>query len=390
MSDLDRLREIHRHARGTARPVSLLDRARGVKAKVVASIEATRRYGDRARDAAGVPLWKQFVRQLRVTSKHGFSNDEFYKFRLYEDRNVARAGYFFRGGFGAEVRELVTEALSADSSGLDDKLKFYVACRENGVSTADVVSSFSSGNVVWYHGEGRLPERDLFAKPTRGEGGQGIELWAYHDGTYQSEGGDAFTAEALVAHLAERSASADYLLQPRLRNHPDLARISSGGLSTVRVVTAMESPDGEPQVLVTALRMALSSSTVDNFGEGGLAAPVDPETGILGLAIKKNLADAALDFAVHPATGHLIEGTLVPLWDEVVALARQAHRSFPHLLVVGWDIAVTTEGVVVVEGNSKPGSNLSQQPGARPLGLTPLPGIYLRALGRRAEAVRSV
>ncbi len=272
--------------------------------------------------------------------------------------------------------------MNVDPASLDDKLGFFAVCKKNGIDTIDVVASFANGDVVWYSRDARPPARDLFAKPAQGVGGHGIEFWTHEGGVYTSQEGVELTAEVLVDHLAALSESTDYLLQPRLRNHPALAVLSSGGLCTVRVVTAMEGPRSEPEVLVTVLRMAASSSTVDNFGEGGLAAPVDPATGVLGPAVKKALAEAAVDFTVHPTTGHPIEGSRVPLWDEVTALARRAHQAFPHLLVVGWDIAVTTEGVVVVEGNSRPGSNLSQQPGARPLGLTSLPGIYLRALQR--------
>ena len=383
-SDLDRLLELYRDLFGAVDDDpsrSATAKARKVASDVKQAVLATRRYGKAVREIADVPLWKQLAGQLAVKARHGIEPTVFYMFRLYADENRARAGSFFRGIVDARMRDVVMESLGADSSRLDDKLKFFATCRANGVGTVDVVASFAGGDVVW-HGTGRqLPARDLFAKPAQGVGGHGIEVWTYDGSLYTSEG-RRLTADALIDHLAERSKTADYVLQPRLRNHPDLAALSSGGLCTVRVVTAMETPLSEPEVLVAVLRMAASSATIDNFGDGGLAAPVDPATGVLGPAVKKDLAEAAVDFAVHPATGHPIAGARVPLWGEVIALARHAHRAFADLLVVGWDVAVTTEGVVVVEGNSKPGSNLSQQPGARPLGLTSLPGIYLRALER--------
>ena len=385
MTDLDRFLELYERTFDPVdRPPSRSARARKVASHLKQTLQATRRYGGTVRDVAGVPVPKQLAGQLAMRARYGLGPDSFYRYRLYEARHRRDAKGYLRGVVDARMRDLVLAQLGADTSALDDKAKFFHVCRESGVPTIEVLASFAGGRVTWHSADGRLPARDLFTKPAQADGGEGVQLWTCESGTYATEGDGPLTADALVGRLAEWSRSSDWLVQPRLRDHPDLARLSSGGLCTVRVVTAMEGPESGPDVLVTVLRMAASSTTVDNFGEGGLAAPVDPATGVLGPAVRKDIAEAAVDVSVHPATGHRIEGARVPHWDEVLALARRAHRAFPGLLVIGWDIAVTTEGVVVVEGNAKPGSNLSQQPGSRPLGLTALPGIYLRALQSRA------
>ena len=98
------------------------------------------------------------------------------------------------------------------------------------------------------------------------------------------------------------------------------------------------------------------------------------------MAVRKPLEFAARDYATHPVTGGAIPGFRVPQWDEVLALALRSHRAFAEALIVGWDIAVTTDGVVMVEANSSPGVRLGQQPGHRPLGTTAFARAYLSAL----------
>jgi hypothetical protein len=61
------------------------------------------------------------------------------------------------------------------------------------------------------------------------------------------------------------------------------------------------------------------------------------------------------------------------MWDAVLALAISAHRVFSQFPSVGWDVAITSDGPVLMEGNYDWGVNLVQQPGERPLGATAYP-----------------
>jgi glutathione synthase/RimK-type ligase-like ATP-grasp enzyme len=94
---------------------------------------------------------------------------------------------------------------------------------------------------------------------------------------------------------------------------------------------------------------------VDNMHRGGLAAPVEIGTGVLGVASGYATAGSAGRHTHHPVSGGAIEGRRLPMWEQARELACQAHRAFPPRLLVGWDIAVTPTGPVLVEGNEQPG-----------------------------------
>ncbi|SLN52463.1 hypothetical protein ROA7450_02634 [Roseovarius albus] len=43
----------------------------------------------------------------------------------------------------------------------------------------------------------------------------------------------------------------------------------------------------------------------------------------------------------------------MPFWTETVAMCLQAAKSFPNVRSIAWDVAVTEEGPLIVEGNTQ-------------------------------------
>jgi hypothetical protein len=147
--------------------------------------------------------------------------------------------------------------------------------------------------------------------------------------------------------------------------------------STVRVVTA-RTPAGAIRVLVCSCRLSVGARPIDNFGAGGLAAPVDVATGRLGPAVSK--ASLTRIFR-HPDTGEAIVGSLLPFWEEVLALATRTHASFPRIPFVGWDVAILNGGPLLVEGNPVWCVELVQMAHRKPLADTHFPDYFLHWLG---------
>jgi hypothetical protein len=116
--------------------------------------------------------------------------------------------------------------------------------------------------------------------------------------------------------------------------------------------------------------MPTAGAAADNFAAGGIACPVDLATGCLGAAVRKKLRLAHFDIHQHPDTGAQIAGRTLPCWREAVDLALVAHTQFSEFPSIGWDIAITTNGPVLVEGNYNWDVVLTQQAGWRALGDT--------------------
>ena len=154
---------------------------------------------------------------------------------------------------------------------------------------------------------------------------------------------------------------------PQWRFDADIRR-NNGALATVRVVTC-RTETGSIEATDAAFRMAIgTNNTVDNFHAGGIAAPVDMQTGELGAASNMGLRPGVGWCRVHPNTGAAIEGRKLPLWPELIDLACRAHAAFPERIVVGWDIGILQDGPAIVEGNIKPDLDIHQRVARKPLG----------------------
>lgn len=345
---------------------------------------ATRAYGPEVVRLWGVPLAHQLRQQLRLALWLGFDAEMYYRYRLYLLEDLRDAVLFVPFQMNISLRRHLRKLVGYDIS-IDDKRVFAALCREAGIPTVPLVAEFGSDGVRWgsaaVRGEQpgkRLPTRDLFSKPASGQGGAGASRWVWSGGKYIGEDGRPLTPAALVDHLRAISQTQPQVLQPRLGNVPGLHDLGVGALCTARITTA-SLPGRDPEVVESYVRLSTCDGPVDNFAQGGLAAPVNPATGVLGPGVRKELAFAAQDYYCHPTTGRPIEGFQVPQWSEAVALAKRAHQALAEPPMVGWDVAITTDGVLLLEANTAPSAH-GQQPGCRPYGATPYVRVYLEFL----------
>jgi len=142
---------------------------------------------------------------------------------------------------------------------------------------------------------------------------------------------------------------------------PAISDLTSGALPTVRVLTCLNEY-GKAEVMAAVFRMSVGRNrTVDNIHAGGIACGVSLDQGLLGPASNLGM-DARLGWLDrHPDTDAPIAGRTLPMWQEVKALAVQAHAAFDDRAIVGWDIAILPDGPTVVEGNGSPDMDLMQR-----------------------------
>ena len=142
--------------------------------------------------------------------------------------------------------------------------------------------------------------------------------------------------------------------------HPEMSKYSRKSVNTVRLVSVRAF--NKINVLYAAFRMGGGDAVVDNFHAGGVLALIDVNTG--------KLATEAIDLAgkfyeYHPVTNEKIVGFQIPYWSEVVKLIEEAGHVVEGVGYVGWDIAITENGPILIEGNTAPAPNVLQTPYAR-------------------------
>jgi hypothetical protein len=334
---------------------------------LIQSLRLLRRNGRLVRGSAGVPLGRQLRELVRLSVSLPSMPENYYKFGWYLPERRASAGdYLHRHETkGALYEMLATRPDLARVAPLNDKVGFADHATAAGLPVVPTLAIVENGEVVRAAADPVAGE--LFAKPLAGKGGRGAERW------------DSLTG------LVERAGGRSLLVQPRLVNHPELADLALDALATCRLITITDEA-GEPEPVIATFRMpAVAGVIVDNMHRGGLAAPVEIATGVLGAGSGYAVGDPVTR---HPVSGGPIEGRKLPLWDEVLALAGRAHRAFAPRLLVGWDIAIGPAGPVLVEGNEQPGVDGLQRLHQLPLGPHRFGQLLAFHLGQRFEVPR--
>jgi hypothetical protein len=328
---------------------------------------ATYRNGRAVSERHGISIATQFLHILAEAARSGISSGEFYRYQFYlPDRWRCRMRHFTDSQAGPAQLFLINRSCPPDLKFFRKDI-FAARCKEVGLPCAPVLGLFIDGNR-----DGKLenlPRMDLFSKPTNEGHGIGAKLWQYNreqDCFVDAETEEKFSAEALLAHLCNLSKQQKQLkqviLQPRLRNHTALSPLTNGALSTLRIVTCL-TPAGSIDLMPPVIRMPTGHSVVDNFSQGGLAAPIELATGVVcGAALKKDETFGVISMDKHPDSGQPFNGFLIPMWPEAIDLAQRAHETFRSIHFVGWDIAILEDRPIILEAHVKFNFNVTVLP----------------------------
>jgi Sugar-transfer associated ATP-grasp len=321
---------------------------------LLASAWFTWRNGPVIRKRYGKRITAQIREQMKFYFSAGVLPPWYYIFSLH-DEGEKRADTFIQR---FETKSCYFRVLKPrKGSPLNDKRRFAEFCVERGIRTVETLMNLNGQDT----GQ-RLPDQDLFVKPTTGRGGRGAERWDnIGPSAFAGPAGEQLSESELLSRLVGRSREHPLIVQPRMAPHPDLACITAGALPTTRILTCLNQ-SGEPEVMAAMIRMSFGKNkTVDNLHAGGIGALVDVAKGSLSRA--SNLgSDARLGwFSGHPDTGEPIEGRIIPFWEEAKAAAVKAHRHFDDRVVVGWDIAILEDGPIFIEGNGNPDLDILQR-----------------------------
>jgi hypothetical protein len=174
----------------------------------------------------------------------------------------------------------------------------------------------------------------LVLKGSRGQIGAEVEVINTND----------YSPELLIGHMAAKGYD---LIEEYIIQHKDLMELSPSGLNTVRIITQLNG--NQVEFIAGRLRISVNSH-VDNMAAGNLAAAIDLQTGtVIGNGVYSDITKPEQE--VHPVTGKPIKGFMLPFWDEVTELAKNAAFHTPENRSVGWDIAITPDGPELIEGN---------------------------------------
>lgn len=137
------------------------------------------------------------------------------------------------------------------------------------------------------------------------------------------------------------------LMEELIDQSKDMCKFNPSTVNTVRVM-AFSTRDG-CTIPYSFLKMGRAGSFVDNAAAGGVFADVDTLTGEV---VSSGADELGNRYLTHPDHGYLIEGNMLPDWHEALSLVNCAMSLFSTMTYVGWDLAHSVNGWVIVEGNT--------------------------------------
>lgn len=130
-----------------------------------------------------------------------------------------------------------------------------------------------------------------------------------------------------------------FIVQERLEQHPDMAKLNPTSLNTIRVMSYRR---GEEIVILYAIvRIGRNGQVIDNETAGGIKADIDLQTGRI-----KGYAMGGPKEPQMPLTdvGTPTDGYQIPCFDKILKVVKEMHFRLPYFDLVGWDMSVDKDG----------------------------------------------
>lgn len=389
-------REIYR--RGCLRPKNLLDPASGVGQHfLIPCYYALRlafftlRNWKAVYRLRGITLSRQLSAQWLLMHRYRTDPSIYYSSQLYELPNGVAASDDYVGrdeiknGLMKHLHWLQPKIYGRRVS-LGNKHAFTLHCKAAGLPVADIISVVAGGNWSFSscgdeESDFRSLDRDIFIKPVQARGARGVEwfTWLGED-LYCNRHGRELSRADVIHHITSRSMREPLLVQPKLTNHPDIADMARDSLMVFRVFTCLD--DRQRPHITHAMLRILGKLEPSWQQKVEYAARVDLGSGRLDQLCDDHHFAPDAWWDRHPETNAPVAGRLVAQWPQVAALAEAGHRVLIDRTVIGWDIALTAEGPVIIEGNAYPDTHFLQRVHRQMIGESPLAPLLSQHLAR--------
>lgn len=235
---------------------------------------------------------------------------------------------------------------------LRDKFLFAQFVSSLGLATPKAHALLDAETVTWLDHDLRLPLANVlehgapidgFCKPLDGIQGDGAF-------PLRLAGGRAWIREReiTIEQLRSRLQRGRYLLQARIEQHPAMSALNASSVNTVRLITFCN--NGQAALFSAALRVGTRGQSIDNWAAGGLIVGIDPTGGTLRSEafFKPGYGGRVWK---HPDSGIAFSGYAIPYFQAAVQLVTRLHEHLRGIHSIGWDVAISPDGPVVIEGN---------------------------------------
>ena len=278
---------------------------------------------------------------IKTAERTGCTPNEFFLYRFYELTEAEQDTYFIakyqkplqkKYGTNKEFVDLLY-----DKERTNNYFAEYVRrpwCVNTKVTAEQFASIFANSSRMIY-------------KPIAGHRGYGVEAIDINKNNLQ----DVYD---------KLSTYPEGVVEEFIKQHPIMSQLSPDAVNSLRFVTFSSNTkpvtaDGKMMdIAYSIVRIGRSGSIVDNLHSGGMVANVDLETGTLATDGADRNGDLWVE---HPDTKTVIKGFKIPYFEEARQMVIDAITTRKVEGYIGWDIAISENGPVLLEVNDRPGSD---------------------------------
>lgn len=301
-------------------------------------------------------IYNNLTRFLLYYNKRKFSPEEILLYNMLSEESTCK---YKENIYSNEEYLTLQKQLNPASfvQMTESKKYFYDLCEDKGIPTPKTL--FHIKKVSLSNPKEQIessiknylnssPDGEFIVKPSSGTQGNGIFFYSKRANEFKITSGPALDLRNFTNHLSSLCSADDYLIQERVVNHVDIDSFApSDALQTLRIYSLII--DEDCFILFCLFKQAGHGQLVDNFNKGQNKSTlwvVDSRTGQLvqGYQINENGYGykGALSFK---------ENICLPFWPESIELVKSASKKFLPLRTVGWDVAITDKGPIIIEGN---------------------------------------
>lgn len=223
---------------------------------------------------------------------------------------------------------------------LRDKLLFEKYLNSKSIPTAHTIAIIKNGLFYDSNLQNRVNEvelfnnRNLFIKPLADECGKGIYSISNYD-EYKK--------------IEEVFNQGTFIIQEKISQHEIMESLNSSSINTLRIIT-IHNNDDSISVFGILLRVGTKKSgCVDNSSQGGIVVPVSVSGKLNEFGFQKPGYGGITN--IHPDSKTVFSDFKIPYFDEAISLVKKAHEALYTIHSIGWDVAITPSGPILIEGN---------------------------------------
>ena len=221
---------------------------------------------------------------------------------------------------------------------LVEKNKFYKILKDNEIPFPKTY--FYTKNGKFYNIEDKeitdlisFENIEMFVKSVNGSGGADVDI---------------------ITFKSNQKYSDNLIFQEMLKSHKNIYKLCPvKAVQTLRINTYY-TLHNEIEYDSYFIKLPPPNAISDNSYTGCIMVSIDPNTGKLQRTgfTKYGNKIGHQNITSHYNSDIKFENYQIPFWKETKILIKKLHSIFPKLRFIGWDIAITNEGPVVIEGNS--------------------------------------